>query len=385
MEDLNPLVFLAGWILGIVSGIFPGLHSNTIISILDSMNIEPQQLALMIIALYPTHLIISIIPSIFFGIPEEGTVLLVLPGHRMVLQGNGIGALKIVLASSIVAALIAVSIFFISGDIYKLTYGILKQYFPHIVALFSIILILKSKRPYFALPIFICAGMLGYSALRSDMPDPFLPLFSGMFAAAAILTYRKCPVPKQTDSEIKPNFLKYTAIGVAAGMFADLLPGISSPSQVATFMSILVPLNTLGYMAAVSAIGMSEAIFSLSTAASIGKARIGATVWLSKLVDINSEIVPLLILFLISISMSASLVFLLRKKIAKLAELDFSKANIILLVYLVVISFLIDSWLGLAVFLIGAGLGWITIKMGVERTMLMGAVIVPVLLIYFRM
>ena len=32
-----------------------------------------------------------------------------------------------------------------------------------------------------------------------------------------------------------------------------------------------------------------------------------------------------------------------------------------------------------------AGLGWITIKLGVERTTLMGAVIVPVLLLYFRM
>ncbi len=384
MEELNPLVFLAGWALGIVSGIFPGLHSNTIISILDSLNIQPAQLALVIIALYPAHLMISIIPAIFFGIPEEGTVLMILPGHRMVLQGNGIAALKTVLASAIVAVLIALSIFFISGDIYKTAYGLLKQHFPYIIFVFSMILLLRSKKPYFSFPIFVCAGMLGHAALGSDMPDPFLPLFSGMFAAAAILTYKKCTIPEQKDCEIKPDFLKYTAIGVVAGMFADLLPGISSSSQVATFMSIFIPLNTLGYMATISAIEISEAIFSLSTAASIGKARAGATAWLSKMIDINSELVPLVILFIISLSMTAALIFLLRKKIARLAELDFSRVNIIILSYLVVVSFLIDSWLGLFVFLIGAGLGWITIKLGVERTTLMGAVIVPVLLLYFR-
>lgn len=268
-----------GIICGFLSGLLPGLHSNTIISILSSFDIDEYTLAVIIISLYPAHLVASFIPSIFFGIPESSTVVAVLPGQRMVLKGRGLEALKTVMLSCIVAALLSIVLFYFSLDFFPIVYSLIRQYMKYILLVVSLVLLVRSKNPILALIVFIFSGLLGYFSLNSEMQDPFLPLFSGMFAMAAILNYKKSELPEQKDNAIGFNFLKYTGIGVFLGMLADLIPGVGSPSQVATFAAIFFPLNTLGYLAAVSSISVSEAIFSLATSASIGKARIGATVW----------------------------------------------------------------------------------------------------------
>ena len=91
--------FIAGIILGMLGGLLPGIHSNTIISILSSVGLSGIDFAYVIIAVMASHQLFSFIPSIFFGIPEQGSVLSVLPGQRMVREGNGTLALKVVLAS----------------------------------------------------------------------------------------------------------------------------------------------------------------------------------------------------------------------------------------------------------------------------------------------
>ena len=52
--------------------------------------------------------------------------------------------------------------------------------------------------------------------------------------------------------------------------------------------------------------------------------------------------------------------------------------------YLIAIVFLIDSFAGLAVFAVSTGIGYLCIRMNVERTTLMGAIIVPTILILLR-
>lgn len=374
---------LIGVFLGLLSGLLPGLHSNTIISVISSLGIDDESLALIIIALLPAHLVTSFIPAIFFGIPESGTVVAVLPGQRMVLRGGGLVALKVILFSSIIAALLSIALFYFSLGLFPLIYGAVRQYMGWILLAVSATLLAKSRNPALALAVFLCAGTLGYFSLGSDMKDPFLPLFSGMFAVAAIVNYRKTRIPKQEDKEIGTSFIKFSVAGVFFGFMADLIPGVGSPSQVATFLSIFLPLNTIGYLAAISSISVSEAIFSLSTSASIDKSRIGATVWLSELIDIESNLAMLLTFFLISMVLTVGIIYVMRKHIAKLASLDFSRLNIILGLYLVSITFVLDGFFGLLVLAAGGALGLATLKLGAERINLMGAIIVPTLLYFF--
>ena len=88
-------------------------------------------------------------------------------------------------------------------------------------------------------------------------------------------------------------------------------------------------------------------------------------------------------LFVLSMAVAILLIHKFRHKIAKLASVDFFRMNLILGIYLVAITFLLDGWLGMVVLAIGSILGWLTIRLGVERTNLMGAIIVPTLIMLF--
>ncbi len=380
------LFFFLGILLGIISGLIPGLHSNTIISIFSSFGLENEQLAFLIIALFPVHLIISFIPSIFFGIPEQQTVVSILPGQRLVLEGKGLVALKVVLLASLFAALISIALFYPSLSFFEFIYNAIRPYVGYILVIFSMIFLLRTKNPALSTFIFLLAGMLGYFSLNTKLQDQFLPLFSGMFAMAAILNYQKSKIPKQKDEKIETDFnlLKFIFLGTIAGAFADLLPGISSPSQVAIFITIFLPINTLSYLATISSISMSSAIFSFATSVSINKSRVGATASLAKIFDIENNLALILVLFLIAIAVGVAVVYLSRKLIAKLANIDFSKFNLLLAAYLLVIIIILDGLIGIIIFALASALGFLTIKLGIERTNLMGAVIVPTILLLFK-
>jgi len=381
--EVNVLLYVFGIFLGLVSGLVPGIHSNMIVAVLASLGMASNDLASMIIALFPAHLVAAFIPSIFFGIPEEGTVLSVLAGHRLVLQGKGITALKTVLLSCAFAALLATALFQPSMAAYSFMYEAIKGYIKWILLAIVVLLIARSKNPALSALIFILCGALGQYSLKSDMQDPFLPLFSGLFAMGAILTYSCGKMPEQKDEPADRGILKWSALGVALGMLAQLLPGTGSPSQVATFITMVVPLGTTEFLAAVSSIAMSQGIFSLSSAASIGKSRMGAMEVLSQTVDISQNMLTLLVLLLLSVAACVAILYFFRKIICKAANIDFSRANIILAVYLFAITALISGIFGVAVFLLASALGWLTIKLGVERTTMMGAIIVPTLLLLF--
>lgn len=382
MEDLAS--FIIGLILGLAGGLLPALHPNTIIAILASLGIDGRTLAIMIMALYPAHLAASYIPAIFFGMPERSTVVAVLPGQRMVLKGEGLAALKTVLLSCLIACLISIAFFYASLSFYPLAYEAIKPHMKYVLLAVSVILLARSRVPHLALLVFCVSGLLGHFSLNTEMYDPFLPLFSGMFAMAAIVNYRKSKVPAQKDTPIGFDFVKFAVIGVLLGMLADLLPGIGSPSQVATFATIAMPVDTLGYLSAISSISVSQAVFSLSTETSIDKSRVGATAWLSEAVKIDENLLLLLTIFMASMAASVFLIYVLRNRIARLASLDFTKMNVILALYLCAITLILDGAFGLVVLALATGLGWVTIRLGVERTTLMGAIIVPTLLLLFR-
>ncbi len=372
-----------GILLGILSGLLPGLHSNTVISVISSLGTDKQALSIIIISLFPANLITSFIPSIFFGVPEAGTVVAALPGQRMVRQGLGICALKTVMSSCVFAALISIALFYFSLDLFPAIYYMIRGSMKYILLAVSIVLLAQSKSPHLSLGIFLLSGALGYYSLNSSMADPFLPMFSGMFAIAAILNYTRSKIPEQRDGQVKGGFLKFTLVGVVLGFASDLIPGVGSPAQIATFLTIFMPLNSLGYLAAIGSISISQAIFSLATAVSIDKSRVGATAWLAENIDIGSNLALLLILFLISSSATVLIIFALRKKIAELAGLDFSRISTILAVYLVAITFAINGAEGIFVLIIGSGIGLLTTRLGVERITLMGAIIAPTLILLF--
>ena len=382
---MDILFFIFGIVLGILSGLLPGLHSNTIIAIISNLGFSNDQLAFIIIALMPAHILVSYIPSIFFGIPDQNTVVSILPGQRLVLKGKGLLALKVVLLSSLIAILLSIAFFYFSLNFFEAVYSFLRDYVKYIVLVLAVLFISKSKNVPFAIAIFIIAGLLGYSSFNLKMNDPFLPLFSGMFAMAAFFNYSKTTLPKQKDITINDfGFIKYSFLGVILGIFSDILPGISSASQVAILLTIFMNLETVEYLAAISSITVSQAIFTLATSAAIGKSRMGTTAMLANVFDIKNNLFLLVVAFLISAAVVSAIVYLIRKRVGNLAGIDFSKFNLLLAIYLVAIVFILDGFVGLAILTLASLLGYATIKLDIERTNLMGAIIIPTLLLLFR-
>lgn len=381
---MDIFAFVSGVILGLMAGFLPGIHPNTLSSILSTTPLDEEFLAFMIIGMFPANLIASFIPAIFFGIPEAGTFITALPGQRMTMQGRGLTALKTVMISILIAILFSTVLFYPSLLIFPFVYSHIQPFLKYIVLVLSLILIFRSSKKAFALLVFVTAGILGYFSLNSGVYDPFMPLFSGMFAVGMLLNMKKGNIPKQKKEEsFAKKLIPYIILSVLFGMFADILPGISSPSQMAVFMSLAVPMNSLAYISSVSSIAVSEAVFSLSTNISIGKSRIGTTVWLSKFTDIGENIYLLLALFILSAAITAFFLYTIRKKISAVATINSKTIATILIVYLFVVAALLDGFLGIIIFLVSSALGWITVRLGVERTQLMGAVIIPTLMLLF--
>ena len=89
------LACLIGIICGVITGLIPGIHVNTVGAFIFSMSpfllhsYSPEVLAVFLLSMSISHALLEFIPSMFLGVPEEGTVLSVMPGHYLILQGRG--------------------------------------------------------------------------------------------------------------------------------------------------------------------------------------------------------------------------------------------------------------------------------------------------------
>ena len=93
---MEALAYLAATFAGILAGIFtgllPGLHVNAAAVLVASLFYGRDGglvLAALIIAMSISHVFHEFLPSVFLGFSESEAALAVLPGHRMLLNGQG--------------------------------------------------------------------------------------------------------------------------------------------------------------------------------------------------------------------------------------------------------------------------------------------------------
>jgi putative membrane protein len=87
----------AGLILGAISGLTPGLHVNNFAAmllaaspILISYGLSFYHVSTIILAAAISQTFFDAIPAVFVGAPDSETILTVLPGHSLMLEGRGI-------------------------------------------------------------------------------------------------------------------------------------------------------------------------------------------------------------------------------------------------------------------------------------------------------
>ncbi len=162
--DLS-LIF-AGTLVGILTGLVPGIHTNTVAAVLVVVNgpltlglasflgngsLLDAQVALIcfLVAVAMAHIFVSYIPATFLGAPDESTALSVLPGHRLLLQGRGMVALRLSAQGGLAAVILCVSsvlaLRFIMGapvDVYDKT----RPFIPFLLMLVVLLMIMTEGR-----------------------------------------------------------------------------------------------------------------------------------------------------------------------------------------------------------------------------------------------
>src|SRR3989338_2016483 len=86
------IVLGAGILAGAIAGLLPRVH----VKIFSGL-----ELAIFIIAMSVAQSFLDPLPAIFLGAPEADTGLGVLPGHRYLLRGFGLMAVKLTLLRSL--------------------------------------------------------------------------------------------------------------------------------------------------------------------------------------------------------------------------------------------------------------------------------------------
>lgn len=268
MEEISLLLLLfsvfGGYLLGIISGLLPGIHNNNFAlalvafaPFLAEKGLSPFYIAVIILSNAVSQTFHDIIPSVFLGAPDGDTALAVLPGHRLLLDGAGAEAVRLSAlgsAGSVVASLLLILPF-------SLFFGAIYPYLEEHMALILIFIVFlmlatekgeqsedegpfaKYKYKAFALLLFLITGVLGLFAFsKEDLmipiisfgePSSLLPLLSGLFGASqliiSLLTSSK--IPEESVSRLKlsqKRIVRGILTGSAAGSLVAWLPGLSS-------------------------------------------------------------------------------------------------------------------------------------------------------------
>ena len=393
------IAVLLGCFLGIFTGLIPGVHINLISLLLLSisgvlLNItSPIIIAVLIISMAITHTFLDTIPSIFLGAPDSDTALSVLPGHSMLLEGKGYEAVMLTLIGSFFAHILAIILSPFIGIIIKLIYPYLEKFMVLILISASSFLIFREKKKRFwALIIFLMAGVLGIAVLNlHNLKNPLFPLLSGLFGTGMLVISftekTKIPLQKITFPDVtKKQIFKIMKSSLISGGLCSFLPGLG-PAQAAIIGSEFYKKMThQGFLILVGGLNTINMVLSFLALFLLDKARNGAIVTVSKILD-KIDLNDLILFFGVAL-LSGGIAVFLTIKITKifsnvLSKVNYRKLVLSIIIFISLMVFILSSqFLGILVLVISTFIGIVPSQLGIGRNHLMGCLLLPVIL-YF--
>jgi putative membrane protein len=385
-------VFL-GIVIGFVTGLAPGIHPNTVFALTLSLmplvaGFPVEGIIAFIVALSISNVFFDFIPSIIFGAPEEDSVLSVLPGHRMLLEGRGYEAIFLTAMGGL--GVVFFTIISLPAMIYFLpiVYSAIKPII-HILLIIAVSwMVYKEKRKLAALLIFTTAGIFGFISLNSFPSDfALFPALTGLFGFSTILTslMAKTRIPAQkTQEEVHGDWLKGSLAGWIAGLLSGLLPGLGS-SQTGIMASQLLKAKVREFLIALGGISASNMLFTFIVFYVLGKTRSGAVWAISQVVDsFTVADVSIVIAVGVLVSLLSAVITIKTGKfmLRKMKNVNYSKVSFSILLMLIALVVLLSGFHGIMISVTGTFLGLLAISAGVKRTHLMGFLVFPTIL-YF--
>jgi len=391
------IAILFGVATGIVSGLTPGIHINMISLLvlsassfmIEQFHINLLTLGVYIIVVGVTHTFLDALPSIFLGAPDENTILGVLPGHRYLLRGNGLMAVKLFTIGSFLGLILGIILFPLLYIITKYTYHSFERYFAIILICSCIFMIWRDKKKFWAIFVFILSAVLGLTIFSMGLKDPLFPLLSGLFGIATLIISLKDNniIPEQnndtyTKLEGKKTFLSLIAGNISA-FIVSTFPGLSSSIAAVMSVQFFKDLGDKGFMMLMGCIGTSGFILSLVALYTVDKARNGAVIVIATLlpeITLNTIII-FLITALIAGAISTVLALWFGRIFSKIiSRINYKILVLAIITFVTILVITLTSWKGLIVLITATAIGMIPGIVKVQRTQSMACLIVPVII-----
>lgn len=390
-----------GITIGTATGLIPGIHINLVAFFLVAVSASllmffpPISLIIFIVSLSITHIFIDFIPTIFLGAPDEDTSLSILPGHEMLINGQGYEAVVL----SVLGAFIGIILLFPLIPFFILVLPIIYQYIQRIIPLILIlivfVMILFEKNKILTSIIIILSGFLGYSSLNLNLKDPLLPLLTGLFGSSSLITSitKKTLLPKQEITKLSliikklnpVSFLKSILSSLIASPVCSFLPSLGSSQGSAIGSYVVGELDRKEFLILIGIVNTLVMSLSFITLYSINKSRTGSAAAISKLLSSLSQ--SDLALIVLSITISAVLAFIISIFIAKyfskiITRISYTKLSVFILIFLTFVITMFSGIIGLVIYITSTALGISCILLKIKRTSLMGCLLIPTIIIY---
>jgi putative membrane protein len=413
---VDPLTFLgaamAGCAAGLLAGIVPGLHVNTVcaLAFVAWPALGPVG-AVGLAAMAAAHAMASILPATYLGAPGEDSLLSALPAHRLLLDGRGAEAVACALDATLAGCALAVVLLlpykWLLGEPGRLLAALDAAMAWVLAALLAFLLLRDWRAGPRALAwraaILALAGALGLLAGRFpvkallDVPaSPLLPLLSGLFGAPPLLEMlRSRPrVPEQQPPERAPAGVRRRVRGgIVAGVLASgataVLPGMTAAvAASAARAGRRGEQDPRPVLATLSAIAGSQPVWGFAVLAVSLRARSGLAVAVQQAWPVASWSAgapPPNLEFLLLSALVGSLVgYVASKFFGRAFAACFSRASsrrlpLAALLVLLAVVLLLAGYAGLELFVVSTAVGLLPVATGAGRLQLTGCLLVPVL------
>ena len=391
---LEIILFLfIGTLFGIVFGLLPGIHPNMLVLLIPlfiSLNLEPFLFLSFVVALAVTNNIVNFIPSILLGAPDSGNELSVLPGHKMLLDGNGHNAIRLTVLGSLYAIVFCAIIFPLIIFIVPFLFLAFSPYIYAILLSIVLFMILAEEgaKKIISLTVFFLSGIIGLVIAHVPVDNTLVlfPVISGLFGISMLVLQMrgKTEIPAQRHKEmfLSKKLVNGSVIsGSVSGILAGLLPGIGS-SEVASLASM--DRNPNSFLIRLSALTSSNILLSIMALWLISKSRSGVSVLVEHMMAISFiETVFVLIIALISAGIaSAATLLLSRAFVSIIGSIDYRLLGFLVITFIVALVAAFTGFYGMFLLIVSTCLGVFTNLAGIKRGIMMGVLILPTILFY---
>ena len=390
---------LAGAGLGLFSGLAPGIHVNTLAAMMlasqsvltgavsGSLDGDGVTTAVCccIMSASVVHSFVDFVPSVFIGAPDGEDAVSVLPGHRLLLMGRGMEAVRAAAIGSLVGSSAALALavplqFLLSGSAGEA----LDALTPLVLILVSGILLLSERRRgsgIWGVVVFGMSGMLGLMCMT--VPASFdgvlgegsvmMPLLTGLFGIPVLLeSAGAARIPKQI-----------VAMGAVAGWFS----GITSTVGASVSAAVFPERSPARFISCVASVGTVTSVLDLVTLSVSGNGRSGTALAIGEVAgdSLTGQMSQTFMLLLFSSAVASLLGYWLTIASGRMMSRIVSgirpeRMNRAVIAALVALTFVLSGPNGLLVLLCSTLVGMLPGTFGTGRVILCGCLVIPVLL-----